>query len=76
MIIEIEKIKNIKKCCQDDCQNIAVAVVNYKNIFKHSFCLCKSCLNKMYKNIGKFVTPKSPQNVIITKLKEINYEQK
>ncbi len=74
MIIEIEKMKQIKKCCQDDCKNIAIACVSYKNIFKRKFCLCKSCLNKMYKNIGKFVTPKSPQNLIIKKMKEENNE--
>lgn len=74
MIIEIEKIKHIEKCCQDDCKNIAVASVIYKNIFKHKFCLCKECLNKMYQNIGKFVTPKSPQNLIIKKIKEGSYE--
>ncbi len=74
MIIEIEKVKHIKKCCQDNCKNIATVCVTYKNIFKRKFCLCKDCLNKMYKNIGKFVTPKSPQNVIVKKLKEGKYE--
>ncbi len=74
MLITIEKLKNIKKCDQDECKNIATICLTYKNIFKHRFCLCKDCLNKMYKNIGKFVTPKSPKNLIIKKLKEENYD--
>lgn len=74
MIITIDKIKKIKKCEQDDCKNLAIALVSYKNIFKHNFCLCKDCLNLLYKNIGKFVTPKSPRNVVIKKLKEENHD--
>ena len=70
MIITVEKNNAIKKCDQDGCNNIAIATVGYKNIFKHNFCLCKSCLNILYKNIGKFVTPKSPKNVFVSKLKE------
>lgn len=72
MIVTIEKMNHIKKCDQDGCNNVAVASVGYKNIFKHNFCLCKDCLNVLYKNIGKFVTPKSPKNIISKKLKEMN----
>ena len=74
MIIEIEKLKHISKCDQDHCENIAIATVKYRNIFKHKFCLCKDCLNKLYKNIGKFITPKSPKNLMIKRLKEEDYE--
>lgn len=74
VIVTIEKINHIKKCDQDNCTNIATVSVGYKNIFKHKFCLCKDCLNKMYKNIGKFVTPKSPKNIIIKKLKEEDHD--
>lgn len=74
MIIEVEKSKHICKCDQDNCENIAIAVVKYRNIFKHKFYLCKECLNKFYKNIGKFITPKSPKNLMIKRLKEEEYE--
>ena len=74
MIITVEKNSIVKKCSQEDCNNIAIATIGYKNIFKHNFCLCKNCLNIFYKNIGKFITPKSPKNVFVSKLKEEKYE--
>ena len=75
MIVIVDKLKKQNMICeQDGCHNVAVAEVTYKNIFKHKFYLCKDCLNTLYQNIGKFVTPKSPKNIISKKLKEVDYE--
>ncbi|MBQ0017554.1 MAG: hypothetical protein KBT30_02865 [Clostridiales bacterium] len=65
MIVVIDKLKKQNMICeQDGCSKLAVAEVSYKNIFKHKFYLCKDCMNKMYEKMGKFLTPKSPKNII------------
>lgn len=74
MTIKFEKVLKIKKCNQEGCNNLAVCTMDYKNIFSHKFCLCKKCLDKVYTNLGKILTPKSPKNIISKKMKEEKYE--
>ncbi|MBE5745759.1 MAG: hypothetical protein E7359_00515 [Clostridiales bacterium] len=67
-MIEInEKITICDKCKQKN-KNYQI-ILNKKKIF-----LCNDCLNLLYKSIGKFVVPKSPQS-ILKKDNKIKYER-
>ena len=70
MVLMIDKL-NLENCnCdQEGCGERAVAKITFKNIFKHKFQLCKKCLNKFYTNVGKFLTPKSPKNILKKEIK-------
>ncbi len=48
------------KCDASGCKNLCdYEIVNKKFVFDGSFYLCKNCLNTLYKEIAKFITPKN-----------------
>ena len=56
----VEKTKMKIKCDASGCKNLAdFSIVNKKFIFDGSFYLCSSCMNDLYKEIGKFIVPKN-----------------
>ena len=58
MIVERSKTK--VKCDASGCNGKSdYTIVNKKFVFDGNVYLCESCLNDLYKEIGKFVVPKN-----------------
>lgn len=67
-MIEINKLKNIKKCQLNTCQNTALYEIkikinkylknDLKNNFNHIY-ICEKCLAELYKKLGEKIIPKS-----------------
>lgn len=58
MIVQIPARKF--KCDSSGCHNKSdYVIVNKKFVFDGSFYLCSDCLNQLYKEISKFITPKN-----------------
>ena len=56
----VEQIKNKIKCDASGCNNLAdYVIVNKKFVFSGNVYLCKGCMNSLYGEIGKFITPKN-----------------
>lgn len=64
--MEIKKLENVKvKCDFVGCSNMANYAIDLKRgIFGGTTDICSSCLNELYELSGKFIVPKSPQNII------------
>ena len=58
MLVEVAKTK--VKCDASGCNNLCdYVIVNKKFIFDGSIYLCKTCMNELYGEIGKFFVPKN-----------------
>ncbi len=58
MIVQIPTRKY--KCDAFGCKNLSdYVIVNKKLVFNGSIYLCNDCLNQLYKEISKFITPKN-----------------
>ena len=65
--------KNMYKiaCDSGSCKNVAAYSIRAKGFGRGSkFFLCEECLGSLYREIGKILTPKSPDNAIRKSLKK------
>ncbi|MGI6701019.1 MAG: hypothetical protein ACOX3U_00905 [Christensenellales bacterium] len=63
--MEISKINLIVRCDMGLCGNKAVYSINRRNkILRRNINLCADCARKLYAELGKLFTPKSPENII------------
>lgn len=60
----VEKSKNKVKCDGSGCQNLCdYTIINKRFIFDGNVYLCKSCMNELYGEIGKFMLPRNVKPV-------------
>lgn len=58
MIVETAKTK--VKCDASGCNSLCdFAIINKRFVFDGSIYLCKSCMNELYGEMGKFFIPKN-----------------
>lgn len=58
MLVQTAKTKI--KCDASGCENLCnYQIVNKRFVFDGSVYLCANCLNELYGEIGKFMTPKN-----------------
>lgn len=62
--MELLKTDKKLKCDVAGCKNMCdYSFVFRKNLFHTNMYVCKTCLNEMYKQIGKHIVPTSISNV-------------
>lgn len=56
----VEKAKTRVKCDASGCNNLCdYVIVNKRFVFDGNVYLCSSCLNELFGEIGKYITPKN-----------------
>lgn len=73
--MELERTEVKIVCDIPGCMNYAdytLKLRKFWNLGNTNF--CKSCLTKMHSEVGKVITPKSPQNILKT-LKNVKKEK-
>ena len=66
------------KCDMPNCKDFAHVKIEKTGFLKSAgFYLCKSCMNEMYNQLGGYIVPKSPNNMLNKKIKGVtNVEKK
>lgn len=58
------------KCDIPNCKNVASIKIEKEGFFRNSgLFLCKDCMEELYKQLAKKLTPKSPSNMLNKKIK-------
>lgn len=66
------------KCDMPNCKDFAYVKIEKPGFLKSSgFYMCKDCMHEMYKYLGGYLVPKSPNNMLNKKIKGVtNVEKK
>jgi hypothetical protein len=58
------------KCDMPNCRNMAFIKIEKNGFFRGmGIFLCKECMEELYAELGKKITPKSPSNMLNKKIK-------